>query len=390
MSVSTDLEQIAEAIGARSDEIVDAGLAAIREKIPAYSAMDEVQLRDVRAHVARHQVGIVAALRHPPAREDLEFVAVHAARRARSGLALPDFLQAFRTYHGVLWRVLMEIVEEHELSGRATLEAARPVMDYIDLATTRAGEAYVEAQQLLLAEGDRVRRDLLDDLLAGREPGSAARLAAARAAGLEPGTPCVVVVALPVDRDEDELALRARASALAGPLTTALAPLTVVRGGEIVIVRPVPEPFAVRERLEPVSAGLAVGVGTIQASLPDAYEEASLALRQVGVTGGIVSLPDMSAFEYLTLREDDTARRMVDPAVERFVTEDLAKGGALCDTVEAYAAADLNAKEAAEKLFVHVNTAHYRLGKIEERTGRDMRRLADVVDLVIAIRLARR
>ena len=124
--------------------------------------------------------------------------------------------------------------------------------------------------------------------------------------------------------------------------------------------------------------------------MPDAYEEASLALRQVAVTGGIVSLPDMSMFEYLTLREDDTARRMVDPAVERFVAEDLAKGGALCDTLEAYAAADLNAKEAAEKLFVHFNTAHYRLGKIEERTGRDMRRLADVVDLVIAIRLARR
>ncbi len=103
-------------------------------------------------------------------------MAVHAARRARTGFALQDFLQAFRTCHGVVWRVL---VEEHELSGRATLEAARPVMDYIDLAATRAGEAYVEAQQLLLAEGDR------------REPGSAARLAAARAAGLEPGTPCV-------------------------------------------------------------------------------------------------------------------------------------------------------------------------------------------------------
>ena len=189
MTVSTDLDQIADALEARSDEIVDAGVAAIREKIPAYSAMDEAQLRDVRAHVERHQVGIVDALRRAPAREDLEFVAVHAARRARSGLALQDFLQAFRTYHGVVWRVLMEIVEEHALSGRATLEAARPVMDYIDLAATRAGEAYVEAQQLLLAEGDRVRRDLLDDLLAGREPGSAARLAAARAAGLEPGRP---------------------------------------------------------------------------------------------------------------------------------------------------------------------------------------------------------
>lgn len=98
----------------------------------------------------------------------------------------------------------------------------------------------------------------------------------------------------------------------------------------------------------------------------------------------------MTAFEYLTLRDDDTARRIVDPAVDRFVAEDLAKGGTLCDTLEAYAAANLNAKDAAETLFVHFNTAHYRLGLIEARTGRDMRCLSDVVDLLIAIRLARR
>jgi hypothetical protein len=392
MAVSTDLEQIAAALEARSEEIIDAGVAAIRAKIPVYAAMDERGVADVRAHVATHQRQIVCAMRRPPEREDFEFVAVHAARRARNGIPLPDFLQAFRTYHAVVWSALMEIVEEHGLSGRATLEAARPVMDYIDLAATRAGEAYVDAQQLLLAEGDRVRRDLLDNLLAGRPPGSAARVAAARAAGIEAGKRLVLVVALPVDRDEDEFAIRARAAALAAPLTAALAPLTVVRGGEIVIVG-APGEGGLRQRLEPASEGLAVGVGTLQDSLeglPDAYEEASLALRHVPAAGGVVSLPDMSAFDYLTLRDDDTARRMVDPVVERFVREDLEKGGALCDTLLAYAAADLNAKEAAEKLFVHFNTAHYRLGKIEERTGRDMRRLADVVDLVIAIRLARR
>lgn len=391
VTVSTDLDRIADALEARSDEIVDAGMAAIRDRIAAYSTMDDAHIRDVRTHVARHHAGIVSAFRRPVALEDLEFVAVHAARRARIGLPLPDFLQAFRTYHGVVWHVLMALVDEYELSGRATLEAARPVMNYIDLAATRAGTAYVEAQQLLLAEGDRVRRDLLDDLLAGRPPGSAARRAAARAAGLKDR--CVLVVALPLDRDEDELAIRARASSLAAPLTTALAPLTVVRRGEIVIVRAMDGRFSVREKLEPVCDGLAVGVSTIHdslAGLPAAYEEAWTALRAVPTGGGVVSLADMTAFEYLTLRDDDTARRIVDPAVDRFVAEDLAKGGTLCDTLEAYAAANLNAKDAAEKMFVHFNTAHYRLGRIEARTGRDMRCLSDVVDLLIAIRLARR
>jgi DNA-binding PucR family transcriptional regulator len=49
---------------------------------------------------------------------------------------------------------------------------------------------------------------------------------------------------------------------------------------------------------------------------------------------------------------------------------------------------DLNVKLAAERLYVHPNTARYRLAKIEERTGTRLRRVADVLDLLIAIRVA--
>jgi hypothetical protein len=44
---------------------------------------------------------------------------------------------------------------------------------------------------------------------------------------------------------------------------------------------------------------------------------------------------------------------------------------------------------AAQRLFIHVNTAHHRLTRIEERTGCDLRDLAGVQELLIAIRLAR-
>ena len=33
---------------------------------------------------------------------------------------------------------------------------------------------------------------------------------------------------------------------------------------------------------------------------------------------------------------------------------------------------------------IHVNTAHHRLGRIAEKTGCDLRRLSDVLDLLIA------
>jgi hypothetical protein len=58
------------------------------------------------------------------------------------------------------------------------------------------------------------------------------------------------------------------------------------------------------------------------------------------------------------------------------------------ETLRTYVSADLNAKTAAKRLAIHANTVHYRLGRISERTGCDLRNLADIVDLMVAIRLA--
>jgi len=62
----------------------------------------------------------------------------------------------------------------------------------------------------------------------------------------------------------------------------------------------------------------------------------------------------------------------------------------LTSTALEYAATNLNAKAAVERLFVHVNTAHYRLARVAEKTCRDMRSLSDVMELLIAIKLAQR
>jgi DNA-binding PucR family transcriptional regulator len=55
--------------------------------------------------------------------------------------------------------------------------------------------------------------------------------------------------------------------------------------------------------------------------------------------------------------------------------------------VLAYAASDLNVGATARRMHLHPNTVHYRLGRVERLTGRDLRRFADVVDLVAALRL---
>jgi DNA-binding PucR family transcriptional regulator len=133
-----------------------------------------------------------------------------------------------------------------------------------------------------------------------------------------------------------------------------------------------------------------MGISTVAggvAELPRAYREARAALECVAGDGGVASLPRVSPFDYLARRADETARRLVDPRVRAFLDDDRARGGVLTATIRAFAAADLNLRVAAESLQVHPNTAQYRLTRIEERTGRNLRCVADLVDLLVAIAL---
>jgi DNA-binding PucR family transcriptional regulator len=134
---------------------------------------------------------------------------------------------------------------------------------------------------------------------------------------------------------------------------------------------------------------LALGISTPAAGvaeLPRAYAEAHAALELVA-DGGVAALPRLAPFDYLTLSAPETARRLVDPALREFLAEDRARGGGLRDTVQALAAADLQVAGAARRLQVHPNTLQYRVSRIEERTGRNPRRVADLIELLVAIRL---
>jgi DNA-binding PucR family transcriptional regulator len=128
---------------------------------------------------------------------------------------------------------------------------------------------------------------------------------------------------------------------------------------------------------------VATGVG----NLPRAYQEAHVALAGVGDDGGVAALARLTPFDYLALRADDTARRLVNPQLRAFLDEDRQRGGVLTETIRAVADCDLNLRLAAERLQVHPNTAQYRLRRIEERTGRNPRRIADLLDLLVAIAL---
>jgi PucR C-terminal helix-turn-helix domain/GGDEF-like domain len=389
-----------DALEQRLEELSDEATNRIFTEIPAYGDFDEQLRRDVRAHVFSHLRASLATLDsgRDVTREDLLFIRPHAARRTRR-VSVTDFVRAFYVGERVLWDAALALAHDDD-SRRAALAFATHLPRYFEVATTHAAEVYLEAQEQLAATGEQIRRDLLEDLLAGRELEPGPRLDAAAAAGLRDAAPFLVISATPCETPSDEELLRGGAIALARAAASATLPLAVARRSEIVVVlsarnsvtRPlVPRLEEVQRRLADAALLLSVAVSTAVpelAQIPDAYREARTLQSAFRSAPGVRSFTEMSAFEYLTLRSDATAHRLIAAPIHEFVTSDAREGAPLITTLRAYVESDLNARRAADRLHIHVNTAHYRLGRIAERTGCDLRRVSDLIELLIAARLA--
>ena len=397
------LSRLVAALEARREQLVDLGVELTRARVPSYSAIDDLGFwADLRQTHWKFQTAFCDLLLsgRAPTLEDAAFMREAAIRRVAHGIPLGDFMHAIRIGQLVTFDALTDLEDTGTITSQGALAVARKLVEINDFGATVAGEAYLEAQQTRIAEQDRVRRDVLEDLLAGREPSSGSGLAVLAAAGLQSQVTCVVVVATLASSSEDEADLRFAASTLTRGVGGAVQPLGVVRQEEIVIVRPTRRGKArtltarlstAQETLKNQGVTLAIGMSTPQprGALPDAYREARMAIMGArGPGGGVVSLCDLSAFEFLTLGGNATAWRLFSDDVRQFVVEDLRNRGMLIDTLQEYAAANLNAVAAAQRLFLHVNTVYYRLGRIAEKTRLDMHRFHDVQELLIAVRLA--
>jgi len=397
--VRAERTRILASLLADLDPLVDSALAALRAEIPAYAAEDARFLDDVRDRVAEHyRVNLSALLAERELTfEDIASVRGAAARRARAGLELADYLNAYRVCLQVLWSAVTRHAAETAIGHEAALELAAPLMRNTDFASSYAGHAYLEFQQYVVAGADRERRDLLEHLLTGCLPLSGTLLASARLYGITAETLMMVATAVPTHAGSD-VAHAASVIARVGQCETKT--LVVVRESEITAVLslgPYGDPAALCDRLESIQRRLcheglplSIGISTPAegvAELPFAYQEAQTALDCVTPEGGVMALPRLAPFDYLTMRSDETAHHLVDPRVREFLDEDRARGGILTATIRAFADADLNLRLVAEQLQVHPHTAQYRLRRVEERTGKSPRHIADLRDLLVAIAL---
>ena len=312
-----------------------------------------------------------------------------------------EILHAPVSFFRVLWDVMVKTVGGTVEGDRSIVRFTPTVLEYVETASRIGHEIHLVVSEAQNSLSSVARFELATRLIAGAAPESGVQFNLARRYGLAEDSSVLVVVARSSEPTSSEMTLPMAMRVLARAATTGgLEPLAVVRDDEILIIRATRQGEALalaesladaREQLARDGTPLGVATSTVHddlSAVPAAYDEACLALTTLDGRDGLLSLATSSALDYLMLRaERVSAWRLVPEAIREFVTAELAGDRTLIDTLRAYVDSDLNVKRAAETLYIHTNTAHYRLERIAERTGCSLRRFDDLEQLLIAIRL---
>ncbi|MFD3657076.1 PucR family transcriptional regulator [Streptomyces sp. NPDC058620] len=152
---------------------------------------------------------------------------------------------------------------------------------------------------------------------------------------------------------------------------------------------------------EPLSAGLAddgrltLGVSAAVHSaegLRGALEEARHARRVAAARPGRVCAAGhhelASHVLLLPFVPDDVRRAFTARLLDPLRDYDMRHRAELIPTLEAFLDCDGSWTRCAARLHLHVNTLRYRVGRIEQLTGRDLSRLEDKLDFFLALRMS--
>ncbi|MGW3357532.1 helix-turn-helix domain-containing protein [Streptomyces bungoensis] len=278
------------------------------------------------------------------------------------------------------------------LTGRTDLsEADRRLFERAALVT-----ALVLLMRRSVAETeDRVRGELLDDLLAGPSPAarwdSGSLTLRARRLGVDLNRPHAVAV---LDCDPS---LRSRLSAETARRARVLDGLAGTRQGHAVLLVPCDRPGTLAATLaadltralgSPVTVG-AAGPGQGPDPLPAIHAEALRCLRALHAldrTGDGADIADLGFLGVLLGNRAD-----VTPYVERVLGPVLAydaeRGTELLRTLRAYYEQGTSLSRAKEALHVHVNTVVQRLDRVAQLLGPDWNTPARALETQLALRL---
>jgi hypothetical protein len=289
-------------------------------------------------------------------------------------MPLEDLLHAYRLGGRLGWQALAEAAEPDEQRG--LLLGAELLMDYVDRVSAAVAQTYLDEREHLVSEEERRLRDLVDGL-AGPDPLSPSLTRLAERLGLpldDRYRPFAATVPGASASEHSQIAAGLRAQGL----------LALTEGDRVAGLAP---PSRGDAALADPRGLLAVGEPVAHAELAAALDEVRLLVdlgRRLGMTGRIA--PDALLPELLLAGSPRLAGRLRERALGPLETYAERRGSDLLETLDAFVSCELDRRAAAERLHVHPNTLDYRLKRIEELTGLELGRPADLVLVTLALR----
>jgi len=277
-----------------------------------------------------------------------------------------------------------ELGEMHRLAvGRAAHACA------IELARARA----------VRDARDEVEEELLDVLTAGRPGSHQAARERAKRKGFDVDAPYLVIAAEPAAPDRarkvraawERLLATMRSSALVRDRGDATLAVVSLAGRRAIEPRSLVEQL---HRTARAAAGVpvALGYGAVRsgtAEIASSAKEAEQALtmgRRLFGPDSATAFNDLGLYRLLYALEPlPELRAFRDDALTRLRAKD--RGGVLLLTLDAYLATNGSPTDAADRLHLHRNTVLYRLGRIEDLLGVDLRNAEVRLGLHLALKI---
>jgi hypothetical protein len=339
--------------------------------------------------------------------DPFDFVRVHAEWRARHRVPLIASLHAYRLGHRTYSEISQQELSKHgkpkEVVRSLTLLSDFWIQLFDHIGAVLA-EAHVAEDGLIIAQSTRSYAALMDDLLRGTPSGDVEGQRLCQLCGIRPGAPMAIVVARPRGREIGEIAdSEVLLRSLVRLIEQVLPPnifgrLVGIRNNEVIAIVCSHSETArgVVKALKrsgfakgspsghPVNVGVSPDVTDITL-LPQALDEARMALDFASEAKSLVYFPDIDLLDFLVRHVNAAAFRLM-PCW----AHDLAPGDQSQDwvrTIKAFADGGLNVKQTARRLGVHTNTVYFRLNRIQKFSGINPRTYSGLTTLLITSRL---
>lgn len=381
------------------EELIAEVTERVWREVPAYGQI-LVEQTELREQVSDSVLNVLVCVMEDrsPHPAELERAATNGERRALQGVSQAAVIRSYRAAERTLVSAFQARCGRMHLGVTDVLAGQRLITQILDQLEQAMLTTYLAMQQRIATRSVLTEPDLMNRLASG-EPIDPEELSGlVRTLGVDIGRSPVVGVAacLVEDHTSDDLATLRHHLVARLAARTRQTPLSgAVRDDDTgLVVLAVPWDRTLPELAEALDAVLdrrrlaapaMVAVGDPRDGLADvgsSCRQAMAGLRVARLRGAVrrATLHRDVLLEVLVLSQPG----VVADIQERYLRP-LAAHEHLVDTLRCHLETDLSIPETARRLVVHPNTVAYRLRRVEELTGLDLRRVRDVVHTMLAV-----